>query len=136
MNMCSSAKSLRFSNPEGAPSRRRLEIDEGLDSEYIEHLAATLPTGLAGMRIIVDAAHGAASFLAPALFERLGAVIECIGCEPDGRNINLNCGSLHLEGLRERACSRPAPILESLSMAMPTGLCSFRIRARSSTVMR
>ncbi len=87
-----------------------LVVDEGLDRAYIEHLAATLPTGLAGMRIIVDAAHGAASYLAPALFERLGAEIECIGCAPDGRNINLNCGSLHLEGLREQVIATGADI--------------------------
>src|SRR5579872_3660589 len=88
----------------------RLEIDEGLDREYIEHLAATLPTGLAGLRIIVDAAHGAASFLAPALFERLGATVDRIGCAPDGKNINLGCGSLHLEGLRECVLSTGADI--------------------------
>ncbi|MEO8052364.1 MAG: phosphoglucosamine mutase [Acidobacteriota bacterium] len=87
-----------------------LMVDEGLDREYIEHLAATLPTGLAGMQIIVDAAHGAASYLAPALFERLGAEIECIGCAPDGRNINLNCGSLHLEGLREQVIATGADV--------------------------
>jgi phosphoglucosamine mutase len=84
------------------PSAKPLVVDEGLDREYIEHLAATLPGGLKGMRLVVDAAHGAASFLAPALFERLGAVVDRIGCAPDGRNINLNCGSLHLEGLRAR----------------------------------
>lgn len=95
----------------GAPATpKRLTIDEGLDLEYIEHLAATLPAGLGGMRLIVDAAHGAASFLAPALFERLGAEVACIGCAPDGKNINLNCGSLHLEGLREGVLASGADI--------------------------
>ena len=95
----------------GAPAvSKRLVADEGLDREYIEHLAATLPAGLAGMRIVVDAAHGAVSFLAPALFERLGAVVDCIGCAPDGRNINLNCGSLHLEGLRQRVLATGADV--------------------------
>ncbi len=81
-------------------SPKALTIDEDLDQAYVEHLAATLPAGLDGMRLVVDAAHGSASFLGPALFERLGATVECIGCQPDGRNINLNCGSQHLEGLR------------------------------------
>ena len=45
--------------------------------------------------------------MAPELFERLGASVELIGNEPDGQNINLNCGSLHLDGLRER-CSTGA----------------------------
>jgi len=89
---------------------KKLTVDEGLDGEYIEHLAATLPAGLDGMRIVVDAAHGAASHLAPALFERLGAVVDCIGCAPDGRNINLNCGSLHLEGLQRRVLETGAEV--------------------------
>jgi len=95
----------------GAPhASKSLVVDEGLDREYIEHLAATLPGGLNGLRLVVDAAHGAASFLAPALFQRLGAVVDCIGCAPDGRNINLDCGSLHLKGLRARVLSTGADV--------------------------
>lgn len=78
----------------------KLKVDEGLDRAYLEHLAATLPGGAAGMHFAVDAANGAATYLAPALFERLGAKIETLCCAPDGRNINLNCGSLHLEKVR------------------------------------
>jgi len=84
------------------PSPVKLAIDEGLDREYIEHLAATLPMGIGGWKLAVDAAHGAATHLAPALFERLGARVDRIGCSPDGRNINLNSGSLHLEVVRAR----------------------------------
>jgi phosphoglucosamine mutase len=65
-------------------------------------LARTLPGGLEGVRIVVDAANGAATYLAPALFMRLGAETDCIHCSPDGKNINLNCGSQHLESLRDR----------------------------------
>src|SRR6202163_3135134 len=93
-----------------SPIPKKLVVDEGLDLEYIEHLAATLPGGLAGMQIVVDAAHGAASFLAPALFERLGATVDRIGCAPDGKNINLGCGSLHLEGLRKRVLATHADV--------------------------
>jgi phosphoglucosamine mutase len=92
------------------PIPQKLVVDEGLDLEYIEHLAATLPGGLTGMRMVVDAAHGAASFLAPALFERLGGTVDRIGCAPDGKNINLGCGSLHLDGLRERVLSTNADV--------------------------
>ncbi len=92
------------------PVPQKLTVDEGLDLKYIEHLAATLPGGLGGMRMVIDAAHGAASFLAPALFERLGASVDRIGCAPDGKNINLGCGSLHLEGLRERVLSTRADV--------------------------
>jgi phosphoglucosamine mutase len=94
----------------GDVSPAKLALDEGLDREYVEHLAATLPAGIAGVRMVVDASHGAATFLAPALFERLGARVDRIGCAPDGKNINLNCGSLHLEYLRARVLETGADI--------------------------
>ena len=84
------------------PTPRPMPVDEGLDEAYLDHLAATLPGGLAGVRLVVDTANGAATHLAPALFKRLGAKVECIHCEPDGRNINLNCGSQHLESLQTK----------------------------------
>ncbi len=83
-----------------APVPGSLKIDEGLDAEYLEHLAASMPQGMAGMHIAVDGSNGSASYLAPALFERLGARVSMMGGAPDGKNINLNCGSLHLDGLR------------------------------------
>lgn len=82
--------------------QKALEPDPGLDREYLEHLAATLPGGLAGVSMIVDGANGSASHLAPRLLEKLGARVTCIHCSPDGRNINLNCGSQHLESLRAK----------------------------------
>ncbi len=84
------------------PAPVTLKIDEGLDREYLDYLASTFSGDLTGMRLAIDGAHGAASQLAPSLLTRLGAAVDCIGCAPDGRNINLNCGSLHLEGLRQR----------------------------------
>lgn len=94
----------------GDPSPVALTVDEGLDREYVDHLASTLPGGIEGMRIAVDSANGAASHLAPELFTRLGAKVDCIHCSPDGRNINLNCGSLHLEGLRARVLETGADL--------------------------
>jgi phosphoglucosamine mutase len=85
-----------------------LTVDESLDRTYIEHLASTLPGGLSGMRIVADTANGAASYLAPAMFQRLGAEVDCIHCVPDGKNINLNCGALHVETLRQRVVERGA----------------------------
>jgi phosphoglucosamine mutase len=89
---------------------KTLITDEGLDSAYIEHLAGTLPGGLDGLRLVVDAGHGSATYLGPELFERLGAQVERIGCAPDGRNINLNCGALHLEGLRAKVLETGADL--------------------------
>jgi len=85
-----------------------LEVDEDLDRSYLEHLASTLPGGLGGLRIVSDCANGSASVLAPELFERLGAKDRREHCSPDGRNINLNCGSLHLESLRETVLAESA----------------------------
>ena len=82
----------------GAEDRQR-----ELHSRYLEYLqrdvAGELP--LQGSTIVVDCANGAASELAPELFRRLGANVVPINNRPDGRNINLNCGSLHIEGLQE-----------------------------------
>ncbi len=53
-------------------NRRRSTADEGLDREYIEHLASTMTRDLSGMQIVADGANGAASYLAPALFRTAG----------------------------------------------------------------
>lgn len=82
----------------GAPP----EEDPALAGRYAEYLAGAAPEGLAGLRIVLDCAHGASYRLAPPLFRRLGASVVETGCEPDGRNINAGCGALHVEGLRER----------------------------------
>ena len=57
---------------------------------------------LSGRRVLLDCANGATYRAAPAIFERLGAEVEAIGVEPDGRNINEGCGSTHPERLAER----------------------------------
>ncbi|MEQ1574637.1 MAG: phosphoglucosamine mutase [Vicinamibacterales bacterium] len=63
-------------------------------TEYVEHLQGILPAGAgSGMRVAIDCANGATSTIAPRLFHSLGFQARCIGCEPDGRNINLHCGS-------------------------------------------
>jgi phosphoglucosamine mutase len=92
------------------PAPQKLTVDEGLDRAYIQHLADTLPGGLSGMKIVVDAANGAATHLGPAMFERLGAQVDCIHCAPDGKNINLNCGALHIEALRKRVLETGATL--------------------------
>ena len=60
--------------------------------------------------LVIVCANGAATEVAPRLFERLSPRIEWIGVSPDGRNINLNCGSLHLEGLRETVLATGADL--------------------------
>lgn len=69
---------------------------------YLDYLAQKVAANLslAPLSIVMDCANGAASNLAPALFEMLGARVHAVNCSPDGRNINRDCGSLHMEGLR------------------------------------
>jgi phosphoglucosamine mutase len=91
----------------------RVRDATGEHERYLAHLLGSRPgtgelgaareapgTGpLAGLRVVVDCAHGAASALAPELLRRAGAEVMAIGAEPDGENINADCGSTHLEAL-------------------------------------
>ncbi|MBX5496681.1 MAG: phosphoglucosamine mutase [Bryobacteraceae bacterium] len=90
------------------PREAPLEADEGLGRAYAEYLRSTFQASLVGVSLVVDCANGAASYLGPDLFRRLGAEVRALGCDPDGRNINLNCGSLHLDGLRESVLQNKA----------------------------
>ena len=77
---------------------------------YIQHalLALPKPERLGAFRIAIDTANGATTTVAPKLFERLGFDVVVLSAAPDGRNINLDCGSTHPENLartvRERGC--------------------------------
>jgi phosphoglucosamine mutase len=85
------------------------ELNGGLD-DYLRELEAAFPLDLSGRRVVLDCAHGATYRAAPAIFERLGAEVETIGVEPDGRNINAGCGSTHMEALAERVAASEAEI--------------------------
>jgi phosphoglucosamine mutase len=76
-----------------------LTPDPTLDRLYLDFLASTVRQRLDGLRIVADCGNGAASALAPELFESLGAHVTTICASPDGRNINLGCGALHVENL-------------------------------------
>jgi phosphoglucosamine mutase len=83
---------------------------EDLVGAYLDHLRAIVAAAppLGGFRLAVDCANGATTTVAPALFSSLGLDLEVIGDQPDGRNINLHCGSTHPELLArivvERGC--------------------------------
>jgi phosphoglucosamine mutase len=70
---------------------------------YVEHLVKLIPAGLdfSRYRLVVDCAHGAACRVAPLLLARLGIKPHTLNTEPNGRNINLHCGSLHPEMMAE-----------------------------------
>ncbi len=79
----------------------RLGSDPGAEEEYVAAVAATVPGGLAGLRVVLDCAHGAAFRVAPRLFESLGARVTVLNDRPDGLNINAGCGALHPQALQE-----------------------------------
>ena len=89
---------------------RSHELEEQLHEDYLSFLAGDIGKGLTlnGVTIVVDCANGASCAFAPVLLERLGARVVAINAAPDGRNINLNCGSLHIESLRETVLSEHA----------------------------
>lgn len=74
-----------------------------LRNDYLDFLISDIANGLslAGLTIVVDCANGASTEFAPRLFETLGARVIAINANPDGRNINLNSGSLHIESLMD-----------------------------------
>ena len=92
------------------PERPGIIERRDLSAHYIEHLEPIMNTAgpLAGAHIVVDCANGATNQIAPALFKQLGFDVQSIGVSPNGRNINLNCGSTHLEGLSEAVVSSNA----------------------------
>jgi phosphoglucosamine mutase len=91
-----------------APGRVR-ELNGGFE-DYLRELEAAFPLDLSGRRIVLDCANGATHRVGPAIFERLGAEVETIGVEPDGRNINAGCGSTHMEALARRVAESDAEI--------------------------
>jgi phosphoglucosamine mutase len=85
----------------GAPSPAvgRVRTLEGALDDYLRELTSKFQLDLSGRRIVLDCANGATYRAAPLVFERLGATVEVLSDEPDGRNINEGCGSMHPEPL-------------------------------------
>ncbi|MEN1759921.1 phosphoglucosamine mutase [Anoxynatronum sibiricum] len=76
--------------------------DRQLPARYEAHLKQTIEGDLKGLTMVLDTANGAASYLAPAIFQSLGATVHVIHHEPDGQNINRNCGSTHTHDLQQK----------------------------------
>jgi len=77
-----------------------IQVLKGGRERYLAHLVKAAGARLDGMTLVVDCANGAASNLAPALYERLGATVHAIHASPNGKNINVDCGALHPEVAR------------------------------------
>jgi phosphoglucosamine mutase len=87
----------------------KLEDSRG---RYVAFVKSTFPRDLTldGMRVVVDAAHGAAYVVAPLVFSELGARVHSLGVRPNGTNINRDCGALHPEHARGEVVRRGAEI--------------------------
>ncbi|AUQ24117.1 phosphoglucosamine mutase [Dickeya zeae] len=79
---------------------------------YIEFCKSTFPSELSlnGLKIVVDCANGATYHIAPSVLRELGAKVIAIGCEPDGVNINEQCGATDVTQLQERVLSEKADV--------------------------
>jgi phosphoglucosamine mutase len=84
-------------------SGQRSEADGALLRDYVAHLESVIPAGdrFKGLKLTLDCANGSAAGFGGELFRHFGAEVETLGDAPDGRNINLDCGSLHLDRLAD-----------------------------------
>jgi phosphoglucosamine mutase len=95
--------------PVGAAVGRVRPAADGAQ-RYLEHLLASAPTSLAGVKLVIDCANGAASALAADLYRRAGADVVAIAAAPDGLNINDGVGSTHMAYLQEKVVEHSADL--------------------------
>jgi phosphoglucosamine mutase len=106
------AEILRFRSDPAPSGHAALVANQALHQEYLEFLRSRVIPGakFEGFRMVLDCANGAAYRLGPELFHSLGADVISMGVNPDGRNINARCGSLHLDGLLQRVLEENATL--------------------------
>ena len=95
--------------PEGMEQGRQIADKESRET-YISYLLSTIHTRFDRIKVVVDCANGAASFVAPEVLRRAGAEVIAISASPNGLNINDNCGSTHIENLIAKVKSEKADI--------------------------
>jgi len=89
-----------IANPTGADIGKKVEVDNAVHG-YVDFLKKTIDVNLRGLKIAVDCANGASYIAAPSVLADLGAEIVVINNKPDGKNINVKCGSTHPESLQK-----------------------------------
>ena len=98
-----------WDRPTGAAVGRVSTYDAAV-SDYAVHLVSTVGTSLAGIKVVLDCAHGAASEAGPRVLRDAGAEVVAICAEPDGLNINDGCGSTHLDVLQRAVLEHGADV--------------------------
>ncbi|UEA34348.1 phosphoglucosamine mutase [Mycobacterium avium subsp. avium] len=97
------------SRPVGAGIGRVIDAEDAAD-RYLRHLSKASTLRLDGLTVVVDCAHGAASAVAPRAYRAAGARVIAINADPNGLNINDNCGSTHLDSLRAAVVAHRADL--------------------------
>ena len=77
----------------------RIRSEHDFVEKYLHHLNSSISNSLEGLTVVVDGANGSASLVGPEALRRAGAQVISIHCEPNGLNINENCGSTHMDDL-------------------------------------
>ena len=95
--------------PTGAGVGRVHDLLDGAE-HYVKHLVGSVPNSLTGIKVVVDCANGAASEVGPTAYQEAGAEVVAINAEPDGLNINDDCGSNHLETIRAAVVANGADL--------------------------
>ncbi|GAA1553127.1 phosphoglucosamine mutase [Kribbella lupini] len=98
-----------WQRPTGKAVGRVLDDGQGFET-YVAHLVRSAPNRFDGLKVVIDCANGAASLTAPEALRRLGAEVITYAASPDGLNINLECGSTHMEGLRREVIGHGADL--------------------------
>lgn len=99
----------QWDRPTGADVGR-VKVDAGAAGRYVDYLVGTIDADLAGIRVVVDCANGAASTVSPEALQRAGAEVIAIHAAPDGWNINQDCGSTHLDALAKAVIENSADV--------------------------
>ena len=99
----------RLDDPAAGAVGRVRDLEGAID-DYLRELRTAFQLDLGGLKVVLDCANGATYRVAPIIFEKLGADVEVLSNEPDGRNINEGCGATHPEALAERVASSEATI--------------------------
>lgn len=95
--------------PTGGAIGRVYRVPDGI-TNYIDYLVKTVDVSLQGIKIVVDCANGAGFYAAPEVYRRLGADVVAIFQDPDGLNINKDCGSTHIEALQKAVVENGADL--------------------------
>ncbi len=97
--------------PTASEVGKAFRIDDA-EGRYIEFVKQSLPKGfdLEGLKVVVDCAHGAAYKVAPRVYRELGAEVTVLGDQPDGTNINRDCGAVHPRALQDAVTAAGAAL--------------------------